>query len=82
MLDLNMKVDFYNDYTLNSGFEITDTNGAIYIFNVKEYNSNQTYGGATNPCSIPSYIASWKLSKIILWHKNQPFPKVPAIFHR
>ncbi|CAM1344186.1 RHS repeat domain-containing protein [Tenacibaculum amylolyticum] len=62
-----MKVDFFNDYTLNSGFKITDTSGAEYLFTVKEANVSQVSGGGVlNPCPTVNYTSSWKLSSITL----------------
>jgi len=63
----NMKVDFFNDYTLRSGFKVTDISGTQYVFDVEELNTVEVVnGGFSNPCPIRNYISSWKLSKIIL----------------
>ncbi len=65
----DIEIECYNDYTLASGFKITDKYGNVFEFGTTEYVDYNVNCGATQAPSCPINYhtpSSWKLDRIVL----------------
>ncbi|MDY8138213.1 RHS repeat domain-containing protein [Aquimarina sp. 2201CG5-10] len=70
--DSSVSIDFNNDYTLNSGFTITDQRGHRYEFGSIEYNTVYLNCSGRSPCNTDFYTpSSWMLDRVLLQNGDQ-----------